>query len=73
MNKHDRKELDEALTHIERAREIIEALGDAEQEKFDANDNLQNTEQYQTFEQNAETLAEVSSELDGQAEELRTL
>ena len=65
MNKNDRKELEKALTLLGEAQEIIDAIKDGEQEKFDnLSEGLQQTEKGQKFEETVSTLEDAWSSID---------
>lgn len=59
MNKQGRDALTKAAALLEQAREIVETIGEEEQEKFDnLSEGLQATERGQRMEEVASTLAE---------------
>jgi DNA repair ATPase RecN len=65
MNKNDRKELEKALTLLGEAQEIIDAIKDGEQEKFDnLSEGLQQTEKGQKFEEIVSTLEDAWNSID---------
>jgi len=65
MNKNDRKELEKALALIGEAQEIIDAIKDGEQEKFDnLSEGLQQTEKGQKFEEIVSTLEDAWNSID---------
>lgn len=72
MNKQQRKDLQLAVSAIEKAKEllseakeIIERCGEDEQEKFDnLSEGLQATEANQLLEENASTLSDIASDVD---------
>ena len=65
MNKENRKDLEKAVSLIEQAREIVEAIKDGEQEKFDSlTEGLQQSERGQKFEQDASDLDDIFNQLD---------
>lgn len=72
MNKQQRKDLQLAVTAIEKAKEllsqakeIIERCGEDEQEKFDnLSEGLQATESNKLLEENADTLSEIASDIE---------
>lgn len=67
MNANDRKELDKAIALLEQAKEIIESIGQEEQDKFDnMTEGLQQTERGQHME-------EVSSELSDKASSIEDI
>lgn len=65
MNKNDRKELEKALALLGEAQEIIDAIKDGEQEKFDnLSEGLQQTERGQKFEETVSTLEDAWNSID---------
>lgn len=65
MNKNDRKELEKALVLLGEAQEIIDAIKDGEQEKFDnLSEGLQQTEKGQKFEETVSTLEDAWNSID---------
>jgi DNA repair ATPase RecN len=65
MNKNDRKELEKALALLGEAQEIIDAIKDGEQEKFDnLSEGLQQTEKGQKFEEIVSTLEDAWNSID---------
>lgn len=65
MNKNDRKELEKALALLGEAQEIIDAIKDGEQEKFDnLSEGLQQTEKGQKFEETVSTLEDAWNSID---------
>ena len=65
MNKNDRKELEKALALLGEAQEIIDAIKDGEQEKFDnLSEGLQQTEKGQKFEETVLILEDAWSSID---------
>ncbi len=65
MNKADRAQLEKASALLDEAKSIIEAVGEAEQEKFDnLTEGLQQTERGQRMEEIASELADLVSTLD---------
>lgn len=74
MNKHGRKQLDEARAKIEEAKTIVETLAEEEREKFDnMPEGLQGSERGQAFETNAETLDQAQGALCEAADELENI
>jgi NTP pyrophosphatase (non-canonical NTP hydrolase) len=65
MNKNDRKQLEKALALLGEAQEIIDAIKDGEQEKFDnLSEGLQQTEKGQKFEETVSTLEDAWNSID---------
>jgi hypothetical protein len=65
MNKNDRKELEKALALLGEAQEIIDAIKDGEQEKFDnLSEGLQQTEKGQKFEETVSILEDAWNSID---------
>lgn len=65
MNKNDRKELEKALALLGEAQEIIDAIKDGEQEKFDnLSEGLQQTEKGQKFEETVLILEDAWNSID---------
>lgn len=65
MNKQDRAELTKAHKMIEEAKDIIEAVGEAEQEKFDnLSEGLQQSGLGQKIERTASDLGDLVGTLD---------
>jgi cellobiose-specific phosphotransferase system component IIA len=65
MNKNDRKELEKALALLGEAQEIIDAIKDGEQEKFDnLSEGLQQAEKGQKFEEAVSTLEDAWNSID---------
>jgi NTP pyrophosphatase (non-canonical NTP hydrolase) len=65
MNKNDRNELEKALALLGEAQEIIDAIKDGEQEKFDnLSEGLQQTEKGQKFEDTVSTLEDAWNSID---------
>ena len=74
MNRKDRKELERAFSLVEQAREIIDTLGEAEQEKFDnLSEGLQEAERGQKLQENADSLMDLSGELESNTETIQNL
>jgi len=71
MNKFDRKELERARTLLTEAQEIVSAVAEGEQDKFDnLNEGLQASAMGQRFEEVAGELEEVAGEIDMAADNL---
>jgi hypothetical protein len=71
MNKQQRKSLEKAVELMQEAFEIIETIGEEEQEKFDnANEGLQSTGRYETIQDNAEKLSDQATELNEVIDEI---
>jgi hypothetical protein len=65
MNIDNRKDLNKAYELLEEAKALIEAVGEAEQEKFDnMSEGLQQTERGQRMEECASELADAASSID---------
>lgn len=74
MNKENRKDLEKAVSLIEQAREIVEAIKDGEQEKYDSlTEGLQQSERGQKFEQDASDLDDIFNQLDEAIENINTI
>jgi hypothetical protein len=64
MNRIDRKQLQEAIALLEKAQEIIDAIKDGEQDKYDnLSEGLQQTEKGQRFEEAVSILEDTWSNL----------
>ena len=64
MNRTDRKQLQEAISLLEKAQEIIDSIKDGEQDKFDnLSEGLQQTEKGQRFEEAVSILEDTWSNL----------
>ncbi|MFA5934960.1 MAG: hypothetical protein WC827_03695 [Candidatus Paceibacterota bacterium] len=74
MNKQDRKEVEEIINILTDVQSRIESLGEAEQEKFDnLSEGLQQAERGQKMEEDASTISDIASDLNGIIEALQEL
>lgn len=74
MNKQLRKDLEQAISLIEKAKEIIENVSNEQREKFDnLNEGMQSMERNQLIELEADSLDDVSSELESQIESINNV
>lgn len=65
MNAENRKDLQRAIDLLNEAKEIIESVGEGEQEKYDnLSEGLQQAERGQRMEEVASTLSDQASSLD---------
>jgi len=65
MNKSDRKQLEEALSLLYRAKDMIDIVSEAEMNKYDnLTEGLQATEKGQRYESNADALTEQSNDIE---------
>ena len=71
MNKLRRKQLQEAIELIEKAKSIVESVQDEEQDAFDSlPENLQCSERGETMEENCDRLGEILDTLSDQVDEI---
>lgn len=74
MNSQNRKDLQKAVDLINEANSIIETIRDEEQEKFDnLSEGLQASERGQAFEENADNLDSVFSDLENAIDSINDL
>lgn len=73
MNAQDRKELQKAITLIEEAKEIIDNIGQGEQEKFDnLSEGLQQSEKGMKFEDAVSSLESAFNQLEEAVDEINS-
>ena len=72
MNKKQRKELEEAIGLLDKAKEIIERIGEEEQQKYDnLSDGLQQSENGQKLEESTNQLENISDSIQQAADEVQ--